>query len=156
MKTFLPVLASATLSLAVQATADTKVSTIPVSSVNSDVSKTLDQHFSAIKQGKIELLKQSWDTTTATITEIKNNRAKKVDLEQTFAMWTKQANPQFTAKVESITEISGSIAVAKVAITWKGDLYSDALTLSKGNDGWKIISKVYQAPKKARSSYGSF
>lgn len=144
MKALLSILAISAIAFSGHAMADTQT----------DVTKTLEEHFSGIKQGKLELLNQSWDTKVATITEIKNEQPSKVDLEKTFAMWTKQANPEFTAKVESITEISGSIAVAKVSIKWKGDDYSDALTLSKTADGWKIISKVYQAPKKARSSYG--
>ena len=143
MKTFLPVLAISAFAFSGHVMADTQ----------SDVTKTLEQHFSGIKEGKLELLNQSWDTHVATITEIKKDKTSKVDLEQAFALWTKQANPEFTAKVESITEISGSIAVAKVSISWKGEPYSDALTLSKGTDGWKIISKVYQAPKKAKGSY---
>ena len=145
VKAFLAILAISAFAFSGQLMADTQ----------SDVEKTLEQHFSGIKEGKLELLNQSWDTKVATITQIKNDEASKVDLGQTFALWTKQANPEFSAKVESVTEISGSIAVAKVSIQWKGDRYSDALTLSKGAEGWKIISKVYQAPKKAKSSYGS-
>lgn len=144
IKAFLPILAISAFAFSAQVMADTQ----------SDVATTLEQHFSGIKQGKLDLLNQSWDTKVATITEIKDDKTSKVDLDKTFAMWTKQANPEFSAKVESVTEISGSIAVAKVSINWKGDLYSDALILSKGTEGWKIISKVYQAPKKAKSSYG--
>jgi Putative lumazine-binding len=143
MKAFLPILAISAFAFSGQVMADTQ----------SDVTTTLEQHFSGIKEGKLELLNQSWDAKVASITEIKNDKTSKVDLEQAFALWTKQANPEFSAKVESITEISGSIAVAKVSIIWKGAQYSDALTLSKGTEGWKIISKVYQAPKKAKGSY---
>ena len=129
-------------------------SSLSFAGTKEEVTKILQQHFSAIKDGKMELLNKSWDIEQATITEIRNNKVKKQDLKKTFAMWTKNKNPGFEANIKSITEVADSIAVAKVAIYWKDDMYSDALTLVKGNEGWKIISKVYQAPKVAKSSYG--
>jgi hypothetical protein len=119
-----------------------------------DVTKTLNQHFSGIKQGKIELINSVWIADQASITEIKGKNLTKQDVKKTFAMWSKEKHPSFKANIKSVTNISDAIAVARVEINWKGDVYLDALTLVKSGNDWKIISKVYQAPKVAKSSYG--
>ena len=143
MKILLPILALAAATSF--ASADTK----------EDVTKTLNQHFSGIKQGKIELIHSAWNAEQASITEIKGNKITKQDVKKTFEMWSKEAHPQFKSSIKSVTNISDVIAVARVEINWKGDIYLDALTLVKSGKDWKIISKVYQAPKVAKSSYGA-
>jgi len=125
-----------------------------------DVTKTLNTHFQGIKEGKAALIEKAWNSEQATITEVSDNKVRKQDVKKTFALWTKSTNPKFTASITSINEIATGIAVAKVNLTWKGNVYHDALTLAKTDKGWKIISKVYQTPKEIAGGnaggYGAF
>jgi len=121
-----------------------------------EVEKTLNIHFNGIKEGKLDLIEKAWKKEVAQITEVKSGVVKKQNVDRTFKMWSEKKHPNFRAEIKSITEISDFISIAKVAITWNGQQYSDALTLTRHSEGWKIISKVYQAPKVEKGGgYGS-
>lgn len=122
--------------------------------VKEDVSATVNMHFKAIETGEIQLLEKAWLKTKAQISEIKKDEVIKHDINKTFNLWTRTKNPKLKGSIVSITEITPELAVAKVSLNWKGDKYTDALTLTKTSKGWKIINKTYAAPKAAKSSYG--
>ena len=128
--------------------------TIPAfAGMKEDVSKTLNTHFKGIETGDIKLVEQAWLKDQAQISEIKKDEVIKHNTDKSFQLWTKSKNPKLNGQILSVTQITPKLAVAKVSLNWKGSTFTDALTLTKTSNGWKIISKVYAAPKKA-SSYG--
>lgn len=122
--------------------------------VKEDVTTTVNMHFKAIETGEVQLLEKAWLKTKAQISEIKKGKVINHDISKTFNLWTNSKNPEIKGSIVSITEITSELAVAKVSLNWKGDNYTDALTLTKTSEGWKIINKIFVAPKAAKSTYG--
>ncbi len=116
--------------------------------VKEEVTETVSTHFKAIETGEVQLLEKVWLKDKAQINEINAGRVKTKDINKTFALWTSQKNPNLKGEIISITEITGELVIVKVSLNWKETKYTDALTLTKTRDGWKIINKTYVNPEK--------
>lgn len=110
------------------------------------VTETINTHLSGIKEGKIELIESAWLKSNATVTEINQGRVISKDIDKCFTLWAKEPTNNLNEKIISIQLTSVNVAVAQISILWNENTYEDTLTLIKTEKGWKIISKIYNAP----------
>jgi hypothetical protein len=110
------------------------------------VTATINMHLSGIKKGNIELIESAWLKNSAQITEINQGRILNKDIDKSFALWAKEPTSNLNEKIISIQLTSENVAVAQISLLWNGNIYEDTLTLVKSKKGWKIISKIYNAP----------
>ena len=64
---------------------------------------------------------------------------------QEWVLYTRGEAPDPTGRINTIisVDITGAAAVAKTDLNWPRVRYIDYLSLVKGEDGWRIVNKIF-------------
>ncbi len=128
-----------------------------------DVTRVINQHFLAIRQGDVKKLGEVWDTTNGRVQYLSKGKDRKmgvssVPVSGAMKTWVSAKDAAANGYVMSVDVIDKKIATARVMFRWQGETFHEFLTLFKMNGKWLITNKAFTTVGKKRgggSAYGS-